>query len=93
MVENHKPVTLLKMFKGGTGFSSTTRSNIGGRCGFQVLDQAVAWILSRGGPTIRREVVDIRFLLYDYYLWSPIFLDYLLLSAEMSSAVTLPRDK
>ena len=78
------------MTKSGTGFSSITRLIIGGRCGFQVLDHAVPWVLSRGGPTIRRgrgypDLIE--------WLWPPIFLDYLSLSAEVWSAVTLPRDK
>ena len=69
------------IFKSCTGFSSITRSNIGGRCGLQVLDPTVAWILSRVGPTIRRGRG------YPYLivrLWSPIFVDYL-----SSSAVTI----
>ena len=42
------------IFKSCTGFSSITRSNIGGRCGLQVLDPTVARIWSSVSPTIRR---------------------------------------
>ena len=63
------------MFKRCTGFSSSTRWNTGGRCGFQVVDLRVAWIWSSVGPTIHRDrgyPNDI------VRLWSPMFLDYLL---------------
>ena len=85
MVERPKPVTLLKCSKAVLGSPVLLVQNIEGRCGFQVLDPTVAWILSRVGPTIRRGRG------YPYLvvrLWSPMFLDYLL-----SSVVTLSRDK